>query len=517
MSYTQRTPALTLPDYLHAAAEIVPDRVAVVDTHGEMLTYRDLSDTVLNLARRLRESGIEKGDRVLVYMPKSILALCAVLSVIESGAICVPVDFRTPKARKDKIVNGCDPTAEISDHGLQIIDSSKRAYIKSWVELKQRIADGRMPSVELAPADLAYILYTSGSTGDPKGVCISHSNATAFTEWCISTLPVHDKEQVCSIAPFHFDLSIFDLYVTITVGGTIHLATEEMMKEPALLAHFIYQSSITCIYATPTTLSLLALYGKEYTAKCTSLRVVMYAGELFSPHALDLIRRLWPQSRLFNLYGPTETNVCTYHELLPEENIFDGVTPAVIGQACSHCTLMIIDRDGDRGGMEGNLLVSGPGITDGYWSADEHRSCRFLDLNGRRWYDTGDVVRVDPLRGYIFLGRCDRMIKRNGYRIELGDVESCLGSHPHISAVAAIASHRDRSSPSLVVFVVPRPGFNVSKAELRGFLSAELPSFMRPDRLTIVTGLPQTLNGKIDYLRLAREMQQPGLNAVDQL
>ena len=275
----------------------------------------------------------------------------------------------------------------------------------------------------------------------PKGVMLTHENAVSFVDWCSSVFEPTDADRFSSHAPFHFDLSILDIYVSIKHGATLFLISEELGKNPKELARFIGTHRLTVWYSTPSILTLLMQYGSLEAVDASGLRLVLFAGEVFPVKHLREVLRRWPAPVYYNLYGPTETNVCTFARI-PADIPADRDTPYPIGFACDHCTALVLEEDGHEvaSGEEGLLYMSGPSVFQGYWNRPEVNRTLFLERDGRRWYNTGDLVRWDPADGYVYLGRRDRMVKRRGYRIELGEIERALYLHPRVREAAVIST-----------------------------------------------------------------------------
>jgi amino acid adenylation domain-containing protein len=369
----------------------------------------------------------------------------------------------------------------------------------------EAVADPAPVARNAAPAadDPAYILYTSGSTGTPKGVTLSHRHAAAFVDWCGEALDPTEADRFSSHAPFHFDLSILDLHVPMKHGATVVLFGEDVGKEPARLAPAIASKRITMWYSTPSILSLLVQYGHLENHDWSALRVVNFAGEVFPVKHLRALQAHWPRPRYLNLYGPTETNVVTWFEvpgIVPEER----TEPYPIGRACSHCRTRVVDEEGvDVGrGEEGELLVAGPAVLLEYWNRPElTRKAFFVDAAGERWYRTGDLVIEAPDGNYAFNGRRDRMVKRRGYRVELGEIEAGLYRHASVKEAAAIA-RKDADGGVRIQAFVHCPDEPPSIIALKRHCADVLPAYMIPDLITPSGPLPKTSTDKIDYQRL---------------
>jgi amino acid adenylation domain-containing protein len=375
---------------------------AVIDGTAVPISYdrlRRLSDRVRD---RLKAVGVERGDRVGIYLRKSTDGLAAIFGILKAGAAYVPVDPTAPAERNAFIHCDCDIKAVFVEKRFEHAYSAELA--KLGVAPRIIVLDGvgagrpfeaaldaadalslaaRVPSVESAADDLAYILYTSGSTGRPKGVMLSHRNATAFVDWCSETFSPQPTDVFSSHAPFHFDLSVFDIYLSLKHGATLVVIPEETGKDPLALSKLIEQHRLTVWYSAPSTLTLLAEYGKIAEHDLSSLRLVFFAGEVFPIVHLRSLKRQLPQPRYFNLYGPTETNVCTYFEI-PRVVADDRTDPFPIGKTCENLRSRVVDSEGQpvTGDAEGELCIAGPNVMQGYWNLPEKTARAFLPDDG---------------------------------------------------------------------------------------------------------------------------------------
>ena len=235
----------------------------------------------------------------------------------------------------------------------------------------------------------------------------------------------------------------------------------------------------------------------------SSLRLVLFAGEVFPVKHLREVTRRWPRPVYYNLYGPTETNVCTFARIpLPVPDERD--TPYPIGFACAHCQPLVLDADGQevKAGDEGLLYISGPSVFDGYWNRPAENARAFIERDGRRWYNTGDLVRWSPEEGYLYAGRKDRMVKRRGYRIELGEIERALYSHAAVREAAVVAVPDADAGVRIVAFLACHGGKPPSIVELKTFCGTKVPAYMSPDRFLFEDVLPHTSTDKVDYQAL---------------
>ena len=509
---------------LDAVARARTDHVAVEDPPDGRISYRELAALSDRLRDRLVALGVKRGDRVGVYVRKSIDAVVAQMGAMKAGAAYVPVDPSAPAWRCSYILNDCSVRAVVIEEqyraGFEDETGKLGAAVPALVAIEGsggggplRAALERMDAVSRAavaatvasdPDDLAYILYTSGSTGKPKGVMLTHRNALAYVDWLSDTFAPRESDRFSSHAPFHFDLSILDLYLCFKHGGTLVLIGSEIGREPMGLARLIAERKLTIWYSAPSILSVLAEFGKLERFDFSSLRIVFFAGEVFPVKYLRLIKAQWPHPRYVNMYGPTETNVCTWYEVpvaVPESR----KDPYPIGKVCSNLAGKVVDENGRdlTPDAEGELVISGPNVMQGYWNLPDQTARAFLtDAAGVRWYRTGDIVVLDDAADYVFVGRRDRMVKRRGHRVELGEIEAGLYRHDGIRE-AAVVARPEEGGVRIRAFIAMKQGHQGSIIDLKRFSAANLPSSMIPDDFVFLETLPKTSTDKTDYQRLA--------------
>lgn len=502
--------------------------MAVVDPGAARLSYGELDALSDRVRDRLAAWGVQRGDRVGLYLRKSVDSIAALFGALKSGAAYVPVDSDAPVERCTYILENCAVRVIVTERRLEaalaaelarlgatprliVIDDGDEGVAVQSVRLGTAL--DRLDTTEPAPRvssvptrldDLAYILYTSGSTGRPKGVMLTHRNALSFVDWCSDTFEPTAADVFSSHAPLHFDLSILDVYVPIKHGARLVLIGESLGKDPTALAPVIVEQGITMWYSTPSILSLLANYGKLDRFDFSALRVVNFAGEVFPIPQLRAIKAAWTSPRFFNLYGPTETNVCSYYEI-PAEIPDSQTEPFPIGRICVPNRGRVVNLDGVDVpfGEIGELVVNGPNVMVGYWNLPDNNARAFLvDERDERWYHTGDLV-VETADGvYLYRGRRDRMVKRRGYRVELGEIEAALSRHPSIRETAVVAVDCGAAGLKVRAYFSARNGDRPSIIALKQFCSEHLPRYMIPDTFGLLESLPRTSTDKIDYQRL---------------
>jgi amino acid adenylation domain-containing protein len=507
--------------YLHekfcVMASEFADRCAIEEPGDVSISYAELDGLSDRLRDRLASMGVARGDRVGFCIHKSIDSVAAILGILKIGAVYVPSDATAPASRNAYIFANCAVKVLLVESALAAGLREELASIEAApaiLELEsvgggeglRQVLAGEHPArsatVASDPDDLAYILYTSGSTGQPKGVMLSHRNARRFVDWCGDAFAPEPQDRFSSHAPFHFDLSILDLYLPLSNGSTLVLVPEDLGKEPQGLGAYIAEKKLTVWYSTPSILSLLNQFGRLEELDCRSLRIVFFAGEVFPIGHLILLREKWPWPLYFNLYGPTETNVCTYFELPPAPDT-ERVIPYPIGSVCPHYESRIVDQEGVLvpPGAEGELLIAGDGVMQGYWDLDEQTAAAFTIVDGKRWYHTGDLV-VEEEGELIYVGRKDRMVKKRGYRIELGEIESGLYRHEAVREAAVVALADPVEGVQIVAHLSTKDGGRISIIQLKTFCSKLVPSYMVPDRFVFHSELPKTSTDKTDYQML---------------
>ncbi|HEY4245801.1 MAG TPA: amino acid adenylation domain-containing protein [Lacunisphaera sp.] len=499
---------------------------AVVECDAPLqLDYAGLGELSDRLRNRLAALKVGRGDRVGLYLRKSAESVTAIFGVLKTGAAYVPVDPTAPASRNAYIHHDCGAKVIIIEQRFESAYREELATLGGTIPpmiILDAVGGGAhlsaalsrldastpvpvVPTVESDADDLAYILYTSGSTGKPKGVMLSHRNAVSFVDWCSVVFQPRPSDVFASHAPFHFDLSILDIYVPLKHGATLVLIGESVSKDPLALSRIISNRLITVWYSAPSILSLLAQFGKIAEHDFANLRMVIFAGEVFPIVHLRSFKHQVPHPRYFNLYGPTETNVCTYYEI-PAVIPDDRVDPYPIGRVCENLEAKVVDLENRivQVGAEGELCIAGPNVMQGYCNLPDQTIRGFLpdDGTGKRWYKTGDIV-VDESQGiYRYLGRRDRMVKKRGYRIELGEIEASLYRHASIREAAIIALPDNVVGMKIVAHLSLRDEKRPSLIALKTFCSQHLPLYMIPDAFVFHHILPKTSTDKIDYQTL---------------
>lgn len=499
---------MSLDALVAVAAGRWPDRIALADDRG-FLTWAALDAQVGARAAALRRAGVTAGDRVALYTPRDRDAVVWCHALLRLGAAVAPLDPAAPTARARVLVDDLDPALVVAD-AKRAADLAA-AGCASPVAQAGSDAAAPLPTARrstLGPSPgLAYVLFTSGSTGTPKGVALGRAAVEAFVDWSADAFALGPEDRVAAHAPLHFDLSHFELLATARAGARVELAASELDAFPAATLRRWSTAGVTAVYVTPTRLAQLAARGAPERWDLSALRRVLFAGEVMPPSVLRRWMTLLPAARFANLFGPTETNVCTWYAVdAPPTN--DASVP--IGRAVPHLRLSVRDAcfaEAD----EGELWASGTGVMDGYWRRPDLDAERFRTLpDGTRAFGTGDLVRrVGPL--LHFAGRRDEQRKRRGVRVEPGEIDAALRRHPDVADVAVVARDLPDGGVELLAFVVPIDGA-VDAGALWSHVERELPRDLHPDGIDLWAEIPRTSTGKTDRataLALHAERHRP--------
>lgn len=524
-----------LQEWVTNQAEKQPDAIALV-AGDERVTYLEMEERSNQLARILRDAGCKRADRICFLIPKSPAAIITMLGILKADCIHVPLDTSSPAPRLIKIIESSDPRF--------IIAAGKFATVLDEVMSHDRLRDsiriGRIDSedpqrenfkaefsindvdcystahVDCANKrdDPAHILFTSGSTGAPKGVVITHSNVIHYVEWANKYFGVVSSDRIPGHPPLHFDLSTPGVFGTLAAGAQLHLVPGELNLLPHRLADFIRTSELTEWLSVPSVLHNMARFDVVGYNDFPSLKRVMWCGEVFPTAPLIYWMKRLPNVRFTNLYGPTESTVASSYYTIPkcpeDEN---AVIP--IGTPCEGEELLVLDDDLQPvlPGQEGNLFIGGVGLSAGYWRDKEKTDSAFLpdprpSKPSDRIYKTGDLAKIGEDGLGYFLGRADSQIKCRGYRIELGEIEAAMKAIDAVGECAVVAMNTDGFAGSIICCAyVPRAGADVSEMYIRERLAGLLPSYMLPQRWLALEKLPQNSNGKTDRRALINEFQ----------
>ncbi len=539
-----------LPHLLTENARKRPDDLAVIYKDRTM-TYSELEADSNRLARLLSGNGVKPKDRVGLLMGKSPESIVCLFGVLKAGAIYVPIDPAAPVVRIRHILGacgirfliasgkgatkvmgelvareGCPGTVLVVDHDRQGRDfQADPARTLYWDDLSthEDLPFPFIPGIELDPA---YILHTSGSTGAPKGVVISHRNALSFIDMAADFFRIRPEDRLCNHASLTFDLSMFDIYVAIKAGAAVVLVPENLSMFPVKLAEYISETSITVWNSVSSVLSLLAVRGNLERNRFPELRIVIFSGEILPVKYLRRLKGHMKGAVFYNIYGQTEANSSTFYRVdnVPEND--EWRIP--VGKPFPNFEVFVLDEEGqfvENPGGEGELYVQGPTVALGYWGDEERTREKFvpdprLPSSSECVYRTGDLVRFDENKNLIFSGRKDHLVKSRGYRIELDEVEVALNIHPSVRQAAAVAVPDEIMGNRIVACLSLQEGADADAKEILHHCSRIIPHYMVPEAALFFLDLPRNTNGKVDRKKLLREVlensQSLGLDTTRQ-
>jgi amino acid adenylation domain-containing protein len=493
-------PASSLDELFSRAARRWPAAVAVRDVTAE-LTYAGLASAAAEQARLLREAGVRAGDTVLAGVERSVAEVVAVLGTVLAGAAYIGIDLSQPHAHIAKIVARSRPAAALAGRDTDRMREHGVPVVPTWEPAWSAALDGDVPPPPADPARLAYVAFTSGSTGEPKGVAVPHRAVIRLVHQP-GYARLGPGERVLRLSPLAFDASTFELWGALLTGATLEVCPAGPLS-PRELGAFLKEREVTVAWLTAGLFQLVEEFAPDSLA---GLRQLLTGGDVVPyEHAARALSRN-PGLVLTNGYGPTENTTFTavYSVTRPED--IDGPLP--IGTPVPGTRIYVLDERGRQvpPGAVGELYAGGAGLADGYFG-DEAETARcfgyFSPDVPERLYRTGDTVRIDTRGRLRFLGRADDQVKVRGYRIELSAISDALTAHPGVRDAVVTVTGGDSASKRIIAAVVPAPGAAVLAAELRDHLADSLPSYLVPSLWALVDRLPVTANGKVDRRALA--------------
>ncbi|MFE5633887.1 amino acid adenylation domain-containing protein [Streptomyces sp. NPDC056543] len=507
-------PPCLLHEPLVAYARAHPGRIAVVDGGGS-LTYGQWLGRAAGVAERLRAAGCRPGDFVGVLIDKCRDQAVGVLGILLAGGVYVPVDLGQPASRRDGILTA-------SGTRFAVVAGAAAGALPPGVEGVDVTDVREVPPAEVpderavAPGELAYVMHTSGSTGLPKGVMITHLAAANTVHDINRRFGVDDSDRVLGLAALSFDLSVYDLFGPTAVGATLVLPDPARRGDPSHWARTVAEHGVTLWNSVPAQLQMLMHYLDVEPTGLGSLRLALLSGDWIPLSLPGHAGRHLPGTELVSLGGATEAAIWSIHHRIT--TVAPHWRSIPYGTPLANQRFHVLDAAlRDRPDLvTGELFIAGVGLAQGYLGDPERTGERFFahPETGERLYRTGDLGRYLPNGEIEFLGRADHQVKIRGHRIELGEIEAVLGEHPRVGTCVVLAAGSDAFERALMAFVIPRQGPEpVDPAELVGWVAGRLPGHMVPARVRVVDGLPLTPNGKVDRKRLLESAPAPAPGA----
>lgn len=492
-------------EWLKNTADRVPDKYALID-ENDKYSYSDYYRKSLGIAEAIVKSLPENKNPIVVYMKKNAKVIISFMGIVASGNFYSPIDIDMPASRVNKILETLSPRLVITTKDL--LSSFKEFDYSGNFLIFDEIKDIERSSIvekrisKITDMDLLYVLFTSGSTGNPKGVGITHRGVIDYIDWVTETFNVGEDDRFGNQAPFYFDNSILDIYSCAKTGATLFIIPQDLFLQPVLLLQYIKDNLIDTIFWVP---SALIVVSKLRAFKAVDLsgviKRVLFCGEVMPNKQLNIWRHFLPDVLFANLYGPTEiTDACTYYIVDRE---FEDDESLPIGYPMKNMDVFVLDESNKlitETGLAGELCVRGTGVSVGYYNNPVKTKEVFVQNPLNHAYDdiiyrTGDIVKYNERGELLYLSRKDYQIKHRGHRIELGEIETAVSSLKDVSSCCCL--YDDKSS-RIVLFVDKQ----ISKEEVKEQLQKMIPDYMIPGVVKCLDSFPMNANGKIDRVKL---------------
>lgn len=499
-------------EFLECSAALYPEKTAIADAENS-LTYKELKERAERIGSLLiRKLGVSAGmtKPVAVLMDKCAASLAAFMGVAYSGNFYVVIDAEMPAERVNTIFEALLPAAVLTDaahmdkanalklsEGGMVVDIAEASDIQRDMLSKVRST--------MIDTDPVYALFTSGSTGVPKGAVVSHKNVISYTKWYTETFDINRDTVFGNQTPFYFSMSVSDVYSSLSSGATLQIIPKSLFSFPIKLMEFMNERKVNTIYWVPSALCIIANWKMFQYAKLPLLKKVLFAGEVMPTRQLNYWIENLPDATFANLFGPTETtDICTYYVV---NRKFEDDEPLPMGKACNNCSVFVLDEAGqlvtpeideETGySKEGELFARGSFVAMGYYGNKEKTDAAFVQnpLNDKYpelVYKTGDLVKYNQYGELVYITRKDFQIKHMGYRIELGEVEAAAGVLDGIKACAAVFD----AAKDKIVFIYEGKKYN--EKEIIDGIGKKVPHYMLPNVIVRIKSMPHNQNGKID-------------------
>lgn len=484
-------------EYLEYSTELYKDKIAFTDEENE-LSYRKCLNDSKRIGTYLLKLN-KKRKPIAVLMDKNVESLTCFFGIVYSGNFYVVIDSKMPQDRIQKIFETLEPIALITDHKYEELAISLHHHVCIYEDMMSTsINEEKLQMIrnQMIDTDPLYALFTSGSTGIPKGVVISHRNVITYANWFVNTFDINNHTQFGSQTPFYFSMSVSDVFSTILTGATLHILPKKLFSFPVKLFEYMNKKKVNTIYWVPSALCIIANLKVLDYVDLPYLEKVLFAGEVMPTKQLNYWIKKKPHLMYANLFGPTETtDICTYYIV---DRAFKDDESLPIGKACQNCDVFLLDENNQEvlDQSEGELCVRGSFLAMGYYNNLLKTKEAFIQnpLNHsypEMIYRTGDLVKYNDRGELIYITRKDFQIKHMGYRIELGEIETAVSSLEKIQSSVVIY---DRKQDKIVLIYVGK----ISEEDIMKGISQKIPQYMYPQIFIKTRNLPYNQNGKID-------------------
>lgn len=473
-----------------------------VDDAGALYTFYDIRKKSRAAASAIINMNI-KSQNIAVMLPKNVDCICAFFACLYSAKTYVPLDYNDAEARVTAIASAVDCEMVITDE--KNISKFQNAGINAVLYEEIALAEPNDDAIEkhlknVCDLDAAYIMHTSGSTGVPKGVVVSHRSIIDFTEWAVKLMELDQTSVIGLQSPFHFDASVFDIYACIAAGARIAILPDALIKFPSMIVDFLEEKNVTCVFWVPGILADIANSGLLENHLIPNLKTLTFVGEIMPTKQFNIWQRCNPNRTYINLYGPTEATVaCTAYKI--DKAICDS-EPIPIGKAGANKRILILNESNMQAkvGQIGEICILGSCLAFGYYKRKEETDNVFVQnpLNTsyrEMMYRTGDFGYENSDGEIIFSGRRDSQVKIHGIRVELGDIENAACCLDGIEKACAVFDNE-----KITLFLQTKQKFEKRKFNL--LLKTHIPKYMLPDNVVCVPIFPTNKNGKVDRKKL---------------
>jgi D-alanine--poly(phosphoribitol) ligase subunit 1 len=475
-------------------ATVAPGAIAHI-SGDRKLTFEELGARSNALAAQLQQRYSTDRTPIAVLGHREPEMLIAFLGVVKSGRAYIPIDTAFPRERISHFLTTAKPALVLTTQETAKLSEAGKSTLRH----------------QIAPDDSFYIIFTSGSSGTPKGIVITLSCLEHFVGWMLQEQKfIEADEMFLNQAPFSFDLSVMDLYCSLATGGTLFSISRDLLASPKLLYRALASSGITTWVSTPSFAEMCLVERTFNRSMLPRVRRFLFCGEILLPETARLLLDRFPGAQIWNLYGPTEATVATTSVRI-DHDILERYSTLPVGRPMPGSEVFVTDenRNNLSPGLRGEIVIKGPNVSPGYLASPDLTADRFFKQGNQRAYRTGDRGRFQD--GLLFFeGRMDDQIKLSGYRIELGDLETNLRSLPMVRDAAVVPVVKNGKVQSLAGFVVPNtdfePGKPIEVATLRERLRERVPAYMMPRRFVIMNAFPVTASGKVDRRKLAESL-----------